>query len=141
MKLRVMKTTDIDDIWFIWKKTNFNLVQKERELAEAKMMLELNPQSCFVVTNLKNIIGCVFGVFNGRRGFIYHLAVDPSWQGKGVGKLLVNAVEKALITMGCTRINLWVDLNNLKVVPFYERLGYVAYDAEAVLMKKEIWKK
>lgn len=139
MKFRAMKITDLESIWIIWKKNNFNLAEKEREIKEAKMMLKLNPQSCFVVTKEKDIIGCIFGVFHGRRGWIYHLAVDPKWQGKGVGRKLMEHTEKALIKMGCTRINLWVDLNNLRVVPFYEKTGYIAYEPEAVLMKKEIW--
>jgi len=141
MKFRAMKITDVDNIWVILKKNNLNLAEKEREIKEAEMMLKINPRSCFVVTKGKEIIGCIFGVFHGRRGFIYHLTVDSKWQHKGIGTKLIEYAENALISMGCTRINLWVDLNNLRVVPFYEKIGYVAYEPEAVLKKKEIWDK
>ena len=36
------------------------------------------------------IVGSVLGGFDGRRGYIYHLAVVEKMKGRGVGKMLMD---------------------------------------------------
>jgi ribosomal protein S18 acetylase RimI-like enzyme len=64
------------------------------------------------------------GGYDGHRGWINYLAVDPSLQRSGIGRALMVAVEKKLRRMGCPKINLQVRQSNAKVRAFYERIGY-----------------
>ena len=98
-------------------------------------MLKMNYTSCFVAISDKKIIGSVFGTFNGRRGWIYHLAVHNNWQKKGIGLLLMEKTEQALAKQKVTKIILAVHISNLKVIPFYEKLGYVIMP-DALLFEK-----
>jgi ribosomal protein S18 acetylase RimI-like enzyme len=138
MKIRKMKTTDIENLLTLWEEANLFIEHPGREIYEAQKMLEMNPNSCFVALENRKIIGTIFGIFNGRRAWIYHLAVHQKMQKKGIGKLLVKKVEKHFNNIGATRINLIVELHNLSVVSFYEKCGYKAYDPGAVLLKKEL---
>ena len=52
------------------------------------------------------------------------IAVDPACQGQGVGKLLVNHLEKTATERGFERMHLTVAANNHRAISFYERLGW-----------------
>ena len=70
------------------------------------------------------VIGAVMAGWDGQRGWIYHLAVEPERRRHGVGRALVETVEARLARLGCPKINLQVQATNADVVAFYERLGY-----------------
>jgi ribosomal protein S18 acetylase RimI-like enzyme len=79
----------------------------------------------WVATCGARIVGAVMAGWDGQRGWIYHLAVDPDERRRGVGRALVVAAERALAARGCPKINLQVLVSNRDVVAFYERLGWL----------------
>ena len=52
------------------------------------------------------------------------LSVDPQQQGKGLGRLLIDASEGRLRELGCRQVE--IEVVNLRedLLPFYERFGY-----------------
>ena len=83
------------------------------------------------------LVGTVMAGYDGHRGWVYYLAVDPSWQGQGVGRRLMQRVEADLLALGCPKINLMVRSENTAVLDFYAHLGFSA-DASASLGKRLI---
>lgn len=140
MKITCMKKYHISQLLALWKHAGLLLENPKREIWEAEKMLSLNQSTCFVAVDNKKIIGSIFGIFNGRRAWIYHLAVHQKWQKLGIGKMLLLKAEKELKKLETTRINLWVELHNLKVTSFYEKYGFMAYDPGSILMKKDLIK-
>ena len=72
-----------------------------------------------------NLIGCVYLELRGDRGYFGMLSIDPSRQRMGVGRQLVDAVEKTFRDAGCKFsdmkiVNVRTDLHTL-----YHRWGYV----------------
>lgn len=122
--LKQMKVSDFNVIFSLWQKAGLHLTDKQTELYDFQNIIKANTSSCFVLTDKNNIIGAVLGTFNGKRGWIYHLAIHPSCHHLGFGTLLLNAAEQQLKKKGAHRINLGVTLTNLKVIPFYEKNGY-----------------
>ena len=57
---------------------------------------------------------------------IQYLLVDPEWQGKGVGRLLMEKAEEIAKEKGIKRIELMV-LEGNPAIGFYEKLGYRAF--------------
>lgn len=57
------------------------------------------------------------------------LDIDPSFQGKGIGKRLLHAGEDEMFLFGIKSIRLEVSTNNLSALHLYEKAGYktVAY--------------
>jgi ribosomal protein S18 acetylase RimI-like enzyme len=53
-----------------------------------------------------------------------YLAVNPKFQKRGFGAMLVNEIEKQLLSLGCPKINILVRKDNLKVSRFYEQINY-----------------
>jgi len=70
------------------------------------------------------IIGAVIGGYDGRRGLIYHLAVDIEFRGQGVGSKLLNEVEERLREKGCLKCYLMIASDNREVGTFYEEHGW-----------------
>jgi len=70
------------------------------------------------------VVGAVMAGYDGQRGWIYHLAVEPDLRRRGIGRALVRAAEETLVRRGCPKVNLQVMPANRDVVEFYERLGY-----------------
>ncbi|MFV9474626.1 GNAT family acetyltransferase [Advenella sp. RU8] len=74
------------------------------------------------------VVGSAMIGYEGHRGWVYYLAVDPACQGQGIGQALMQEAENRLIERGCPKIQLLVRSNNSKVLAFYEKLGYEVGD-------------
>jgi N-acetylglutamate synthase-like GNAT family acetyltransferase len=71
-----------------------------------------------------NIVGCMYMELRGERGYFGMLSIEPSRQGTGIGRMLVNAAEKTFREAGCKFsdlkiVNVRADLHTL-----YHRWGY-----------------
>ena len=78
----------------------------------------------FVATVEERVVGTVMGGYDGHRGWLYSVAVHPSYQQNGIGSALVRHAEQALTKRGCMKINLQIMSGNESVGGFYESLGY-----------------
>lgn len=82
----------------------------------------------FLVADFQQeIIGVVIGGYDGRRGMIYHMAVDKEYRRIGVGTALMKALEGRLREKGCLRSYLMVRKDNA-AAQFYEKKGWQAMD-------------
>lgn len=80
-----------------------------------------------VASRGEQVLGCVLFQPDGRSGGrLFQMAVDPSLQGQGVGRLLVSHLEERLRREGVTEVTLH---SRHHAVGFYERLGYVCFGA------------
>lgn len=70
------------------------------------------------------VVGSVLASWDGRRGWINRLAVDPSARGARLGDRLMAEAERRLAAIGCDKANLLIEPDNAGVQRFYERLGY-----------------
>lgn len=79
----------------------------------------------FLVAECDNkIIGSVIGGFDGRRGLIYHLAVNAAFRGQGIGTRLMDEVESRLRDKGCLKCYLLVTSDNTEVEMYYQQRGW-----------------
>jgi len=90
-----------------------------------------------VVRDKESVVASVMLGYDGHRGSVYYLAVHPAYQGRGLGRLLMAYCEAFLLALECPKINLYVRDSNLKVLEFYDHLGY-AIDPSMVLGKRLI---
>lgn len=137
MKIRTMKVDDFGPMYSLWKRAGMNLSSRAVEKIETVRMLKLNRDSCFVAVEEERIIGTIFGTFNGRRGWMYHLAIHPRFQKKGIGSSLLKEAEKALKRTGTRTIGMFVDVPNDKVVGFYKKHGYERA-SDVIYMRKKL---
>jgi ribosomal protein S18 acetylase RimI-like enzyme len=70
------------------------------------------------------LVATVMAGYDGHRGWINYLGVDPSARGEGHGAAMMHAAEARLRDFGCPKINLQIRTSNLDAVRFYESIGY-----------------
>jgi ribosomal protein S18 acetylase RimI-like enzyme len=125
MDIRIMVTGDYERVYALWLRTpgmGLNMVDDSKEGIEKYLMR--NPNTCFVAEKDGDIIGVILSGHDGRRGYIYHTAVDRENCRQGVGAALVNAVIAALNREGITRSALLIFTNNDKGGAFWEKQGF-----------------
>ena len=88
----------------------------------AKMM---QAQEFLVGEENGRIVASVSTEERGERGYFGMLAVDPSLQGKGVGRVMVEAAEDFLRQRGCEVVDITVLSLRPELPTYYRNLGYV----------------
>ena len=71
------------------------------------------------------IAGCVYLTFQHRRAYFGMLSIDPSRQGEGLGRRLIDAVEARSRERGCSHVDIHIVNLRTELPGFYRRLGYV----------------
>lgn len=72
----------------------------------------------------ERVIASAMVGYDGHRGSIFYLAVDPAWQGMGHGSALMTHAEELLLARGCPKLNASVRADNAQVLGFYADRGY-----------------
>jgi len=70
------------------------------------------------------VVASVMAGYDGHRGWINYLAVDPDHRENAFGAAIMEAAEERLDGLGCPKINLQIRTTNLDAIRFYESIGY-----------------
>jgi ribosomal protein S18 acetylase RimI-like enzyme len=122
-QVRSYQTSDQSAVIDLWHRCNLVAPQNEPQ-KDIEMKCKVQADLFFVGTISSHIVATVMAGYDGHRGWIYYLAVDPDYQRQQIGRRMMEKAESALQTMGCPKINLQVRTSNQAVIAFYERLGY-----------------
>jgi ribosomal protein S18 acetylase RimI-like enzyme len=105
----------------LWQNAGSGIhVRRSDTEEEITKKLQRDPDLFLVAESGGRIIGAVLGGFDGRRGMVYHLAVDVSFREKGVGTELMTELERRMKRKGCIRTYLLVTRDNSDAIRFYE---------------------
>jgi ribosomal protein S18 acetylase RimI-like enzyme len=99
-------------------------VGRSDRVEEIAKKLQRDADLFLVADNNMGILGAVLGGFDGRRGLVYHLAVQPEHRNSGVGSALMQALENRLRAKGCLRCYLLVTRDNPEAQRFYGKQGW-----------------
>ena len=123
MKIRTFRKRDRDAVVALWEATG--LAKPWLDLhAEIREKCRRDRDLFIVATERGTIVGAVMGAYDGRRGWVYHLAVAPERQRRGVGNAMMAALEARMARLGVIKVNLQVRTDNAAVAAFYLGLGY-----------------
>jgi ribosomal protein S18 acetylase RimI-like enzyme len=138
--IRAMEPSDYDDILVLWKSLPGMGLSSADEREKITAFLGRNPTTCLVAEREERIVGTVLGGWDGRRGYVYHLAVDEGLQEMGIGTALMDEVEQRFRVLGARRIHLMIYRDNTAWA-FYEKRGWFFRDDKISLMSKDLAKK
>ncbi|MFX0003210.1 MAG: GNAT family N-acetyltransferase [Candidatus Hodarchaeota archaeon] len=127
MKIEEFSMESYDDVIIIWRKSGISVGSTDTK-EEIKNILDRNPQLFLIGKVDQKIIGVVMGGFDGRRGYVHHLAVDPDYQKKGYGKMMMDELIARFRKMSVHKIHLFIEKYNKEVVEFYRNLGWEIRD-------------
>jgi ribosomal protein S18 acetylase RimI-like enzyme len=86
--------------------------------------LDRNPGLSFVARVDGLIIGCIMSGHDGRRGYLQHLAVEPSMRRQGIGTALVQRCLDALRELGIEKSHVEVLAGNEVAHRYWTTLGW-----------------
>ena len=124
IKTREFSIEHYDAAFQLWQRVEGLEIAEGDDRESVAQFLERNPRLSRVALDGSAVVGVVLCGHDGRRGHIYHLAVDPAYRGSGLGKRLVKECLKRLRAAGVVRAIILVADNNLGGAEFWKRAGW-----------------
>jgi ribosomal protein S18 acetylase RimI-like enzyme len=125
LKIQPMVIGDYSDIMSLWRNMEGVGLSEGDEKSGIRLYLRRNPGLCFVARDAAgNLFGAVLCGHDGRRGFLYHLAVAGNMRHQGIGRQLVDKCMAALRSEGIRKCTILVYADNEKGKQFWRKLGW-----------------
>ena len=123
MRIRAMRADDHSALVGLWSRFPGNTMTGADGQEGFQEFLRLNGRFCYTAEVGGQVVGSVMAGTDGRRGYVYHLAVDPCRQGQGLGRLLMERTEGSLREAGIEKAHLFIYADN-PAIRFYRRVGW-----------------
>jgi ribosomal protein S18 acetylase RimI-like enzyme len=124
IETREFSINDYDAAIALWQRVEGLEIAEGDDRESVAQFLVRNPSLSRVATDGSAIIGVALCGHDGRRGYIYHLAVDPTYQARGLGKRLMNECLSGLRRSGLKRALILVANDNPRGRKFWRRYGW-----------------
>lgn len=135
MRIRAFEESDTDAVVRLWADCELTRPWNDpRRDIERKRTTQ--PDLFLVGDDSGAVVATAMVGYDGHRGWVYYLAVDPAHRGAGHARALMAEAERLLIERGCPKLMLMVRASNTAVVDLYEHLGYAREDA--IVMGKRL---
>jgi ribosomal protein S18 acetylase RimI-like enzyme len=127
VEIRPFAWADEEAVVGLWERCGLVKPQNDPR-KDIRRKMKVRPELFLVGVHQGEIVACVMAGYEGHRGWLNYLAVDPRCQRQGMAREIVSAAEALLREAGCPKINLQVRSANKGVIAFYERIGYSVDD-------------
>ncbi|PNR94754.1 GNAT family N-acetyltransferase [Petrotoga sp. 9PWA.NaAc.5.4] len=115
---------DYDQMYNLWKNIEGMGLSDSDTKENIEKFLNKNQGLNYICEKEGKIIGTILCGEDGRRGYLYHLAVDKDYRRKGIGTKLVNLVFDNLKKKGIIKCHLFVYYENELGKTFWEKTGW-----------------
>ncbi len=121
---REFSISDYDRALQVWQRVEGLEIAEGDDREGVAQFLARNSGLSRVAVDESAIVGVALCGHDGRRGHIYHLAVDPAYQGRGIGKHLLDECLDGLRRAGIQRVIILVADDNQRGAEFWKRCGW-----------------
>lgn len=124
LQFRPMQEGDIPAALALWTgMPGISLRQADAPEALAKY-LQRNPGLSVVAYVGEQLAGVALAGHDGRRGYLHHVAVDPTLRRRGLGREIVQRCLSGLIAEGIAKCHILVDGHNDEGKAFWRAIGW-----------------
>ncbi|WP_395728938.1 GNAT family acetyltransferase [Nakamurella sp.] len=136
MLIRPFVPADTEPVVALWERCGLTRPWNDpRKDIERK--LSVQPDLFLVGVLDAAVVASVMAGYDGHRGSINYLAVDPAHRRDGLAGRMLGVVERELETLGCPKVSLQIRAGNDTALEFYVAHGYTP-DHTVVLGKRLI---
>ena len=120
---------DYDAIVRLWSVAGLPFKPKGRDSRPMIAREMSNPECAFWgLYHERELGGVVIANFDGRRGWINRLAIDPDHRGKGLARTLIETSENFLTERGAVVICALIEDINYPSISAFQKSGYLCLD-------------
>ncbi|WP_084130696.1 GNAT family acetyltransferase [Demequina sp. NBRC 110055] len=128
-RVRRFAPRDTDAVVALWETCFPDDPARNEPRGVIQRKLARDPDLFWVATDGDAVVGALLGGYDGYRGWLYHLAVDPGRRREGIARMLVERAVAELEILGCVKVNLQVRRSNEAVLAVYDAVGFEEFDA------------
>ena len=129
IRIREFNSADTSQAVNLWKQTPGVGVGSSDSAQAIETFLQRNPGLSFVAVNAAGgCVGTLLCGHDGRRGYLYHLAVHPDFRRRGIGRALVERTLDGLKQAGISKVHLFVFADNELGKAFWRNQGWLERD-------------
>ena len=100
---------DYDQVLALWRAAGAGIAVRPSDTPEGlAKKLTRDPDLFLVAEAAGEVVGVIMGAWDGRRGWLHHLAVRSDWRGQGVAVRWWRRWRRACGARGCLKVNLLV---------------------------------
>ena len=124
--IRRLVSTDYDALLRVWAVAGLPYKPFGRDSREAIATEMERAETGFIGAFLDNrLVGVVLATWDGRKGWINRLAVDPDFRSHGIGERLIREAEAFLESLGASIIACLIEEHNLPSMSLFQKTGYI----------------
>ena len=123
MNVRRFRSADRKAVIALWKACGLARSWNDPS-RDIERKQDFQPELFLVGFDGELLVATVMAGYEGHRGWVNYLGVDPHHRRQGYGRRMMRAAEKALAGLGAPKVNLQVRAGNDEAVAFYQSLGY-----------------
>jgi ribosomal protein S18 acetylase RimI-like enzyme len=119
-----MEARDIEPSLALWRQVEGIVLRVDADNYDALVrFLERNPGTSFVADEDGELIGNVLCGHDGRRGYLYHLAVRPDHRHSRCATALLRAALRALADQRIASCHAFLLARNMTALKFWEQVS------------------
>jgi GNAT superfamily N-acetyltransferase len=124
-EIRRLTIDDYDEIIRVWAESGLPFKPKGRD-SLGLMAKEMTNTNCafFGLFENERMIGVIIANFDGRRGWINRLAIDPDRRGEKLAARLIEVAEEFLRSAGAVVICALIEEVNYPSISCFQNNGY-----------------
>jgi ribosomal protein S18 acetylase RimI-like enzyme len=122
--VRACGSEDVDAVLGLWAADRSPHASTVDRREDVERLLADSPGALIVAEDGGRVVGAVIAGWDGWRGNLYRLVVDPGHRRRGVGRLLVRAAEDHLAGRGGRRVTALVAFDDEDAGAFWDAAGY-----------------
>lgn len=136
MLIRPFRRADTEPVVALWERCGLTRPWNDPR-KDIDRKLAVRPDLFLVGVIGEVVVASAMAGYDGHRGWVNYLAVDPDHRHAGLAGRLMGVIELELAALGCPKISLQVRAGNEAALAFYTALGYEP-DHTVVLGKRLI---
>ncbi len=123
MEIREFRAADGPSLRAFWESCGIRIRPGDDD-ASLTAFAARNPGLFLVGADERGIVASALGGWDGRRAWLYHVAVRPDQRRTGLARRIVAMIEERLRAIGCPKVNLIVWEDNTDAMAFWQASGY-----------------
>ena len=125
VELKTPSIEEYEDILELWDEAGLPYKPMGRDTREnIERELEEQPEYWIGAYDEDLLVGIVFGTDDGRKGWVNRLAVAEEYRGRGIGRTLVEELERVFENKGFKIWAALIEPDNPEAMDFFEHLGF-----------------